>query len=81
MNSKVCAQRPSIEAVGECYSVAHGFLSLNEVTKDHDIFYCRSEFLQPELMLGYLLKSKNVIPQPQLLQCIVVRRFSFECFT
>ncbi len=38
-------------------------------------WYCRLEFLQPELMLGFLAQLKNMIPQTQLLHCIVSRSF------
>jgi hypothetical protein len=65
------AQRAGIAAVGERYSVAHGLLLLNEVTKVDDIFYCRSEFRQTELMPGFLLKLKDSFTQPQLLHALL----------
>lgn len=38
-----CTQRSGIEAVGERYSVAYGYLLLNKVTKVDDIFYRPAE--------------------------------------
>jgi hypothetical protein len=67
--------------VGEWYSIAHGLPLLIKVTKVDDIFYCRPEFPQPELMLGYLLQLNNVIRQPQSLQCNVSCHFTTRSST
>ena len=62
------AQHPSIEAVGKIPFVAHGFLSLNEVSKVDDILYRRSELPQPELMLGFALQLNAYSINPQWLK-------------